>query len=71
MSKEKLRPEVIQAIQSKSTLRLKLALANSKTEMTIRNWCMSNDPMLTTAMNVDIICSELGVEAENIFALAI
>lgn len=69
MSKTKLRPEIKEAILNNQTLRLKLAYENTKTEATIRNWVNADDLMLTTAMNIDIICSELNVNYENIFAL--
>ncbi len=70
MAKTKLRTEIIEALRTNQTCRLKLAIANGKTEMTIRNWIGANDPMLTTVQNVEIICTELRIQDGNdIFAL--
>ena len=69
MAKSKLRTEIIEALRTNQTCRLKLAMANGKTEMTIRNWIGANDPMLTTAQNLDIISAELNVPIEQVFAL--
>lgn len=66
---KKLRPEIIEALRKNQTCRLKLAVENIKTETTIKNWINSNDPMLTTVDNLDIICSSLSVSKEDIFAL--
>ena len=71
MSKNKLRPEVIEALRANQTLRLKLALENTKTEATIKNWINANDPMLTTAANLDLITTELKVPVEQVFAIEI